>query len=100
MVFDFTNGFHDAANSIATVIATGTLTPRQAVIMAAVCNFVVIFFITTSVAATVGKGIVNPSVVDMYVIFGALMGASELMASIPKLPELISPMLITDKTSH
>lgn len=75
MVFDFTNGFHDAANSIATVIATGTLTPRQAVTMAAVCNFVVIFFITTSVAATVGKGIVNPSVVDMYVIFGALMGA-------------------------
>jgi PiT family inorganic phosphate transporter len=75
LVFDFTNGFHDAANSIATVVATGTLTAKQAVIMAAVCNFVVVFFITLSVAATVGKGIVAPSAVDLYVIFGALAGA-------------------------
>lgn len=75
LLFDFTNGFHDAANSIATVVATGTLTPKQAVIMAAICNFIVIFFITTSVAATVGKGIVNPIAIDLYVIFGALIGA-------------------------
>lgn len=75
LLFDFTNGFHDAANSIATVVATGTLTPKQAVILAAVCNFVVMFFITTSVAATIGKGIVNPNEIDLYVIFGALAGA-------------------------
>lgn len=75
LAFDFTNGFHDAANSIATVVATGTLTPRQAVILAAVCNFGIVFFINLSVAATMGKGIVNPSAVDLYVIFGALTGA-------------------------
>lgn len=75
LVFDFTNGFHDAANSIATVVATNTLTPRQAVALAAACNFVVVFFISFSVAATIGKGIVNPSIVDLYVIFGALCGA-------------------------
>lgn len=75
LAFDFTNGFHDAANSIATVVATGTLTPRQAVAMAAVCNFGVMFFITFSVAATVGKGIVLASAVSLYVIAGALLGA-------------------------
>lgn len=75
LVFDFTNGFHDCANSIATVVATGTLTPKQAVIMAAICNFAVMFFITFTVAATIGKGIVNPTFVDLYVIFGALSGA-------------------------
>ena len=75
LVFDFTNGFHDAANSIATVVATKTLTPRQAVALAAACNFIVVFFISFSVAATIGKGIVNPSAIDLYVIFGALMGA-------------------------
>lgn len=75
LVFDFTNGFHDAANSIATVVATGTLTPKQAVILAAACNFLVMFLITFSVAATIGKGIVNPTSIDLYVIFGALSGA-------------------------
>jgi PiT family inorganic phosphate transporter len=75
LVFDFTNGFHDAANSIATVVATGTLTPKQAVVMAAICNFAVMFVVSLSVAATVGKGIVSPSAVDLYVIFGALGGA-------------------------
>ena len=75
LAFDFTNGFHDAANSIATVVATGVLTPKQAVIMAAVCNFVVMFFITLSVAATVGKGIVVASAVSLFVIAGALIGA-------------------------
>lgn len=75
LIFDFTNGFHDAANSIATVVATGTLTPKQAVFMAAVCNFAAMFVINLSVAATIGKGIVLPTAVDLYVIFGALCGA-------------------------
>jgi PiT family inorganic phosphate transporter len=75
LAFDFTNGFHDAANSIATVVATGTLTPKQAVIMAAICNFGIMFFISLSVAATVGKGIVLASAVSLFVIAGALLGA-------------------------
>ena len=75
LIFDFTNGFHDAANSIATVVATKTLTPLQAVIMAAFFNFVIMFFITFKVAATVGKGIVDPSSVTLFVIFGCLAGA-------------------------
>lgn len=75
LIFDFTNGFHDAANSIATVVATKTLTPLQAVCMAAFFNFIIMFFITFKVAATVGKGIVDPNSVTLYVIFGCLMGA-------------------------
>lgn len=75
LIFDFTNGFHDSANSIATVVATKTLKPRQAVAMAAAFNFIVMFFITHHVAATIGKGIVQPSVVDFNVIFGCLVGA-------------------------
>lgn len=75
LIFDFTNGFHDAANSIATVVATKTLTPSQAVAMAAFFNFIVMFFITFEVAATVGKGIVNPSAVTLHVLFGCLAAA-------------------------
>ncbi len=75
IVFDFMNGFHDAANSIATVVSTGVLKPGQAVIFAAVFNVVAIFVFHLSVAATVGKGIVMPGVVDTYVVFGALIGA-------------------------
>jgi len=75
LVFDFTNGFHDAANSIATVVATGALSTRKAVMMAAVFNVLSVFFIGSHVAATIGKGIVQPSVVDLNVIFGCLMGA-------------------------
>ena len=73
--FDFMNGFHDAANSIATVVSTGVLRPYQAVAWAAFFNFVAIFIFHLKVAATVGKGIVDPSAVDQYVIFGALIGA-------------------------
>jgi PiT family inorganic phosphate transporter len=73
--FDFMNGFHDAANSIATVVSTGVLRPHQAVIWAAFFNFVALFIFHLKVAATVGKGIVDPSVVDHYLIFGALIGA-------------------------
>ncbi len=75
LAFDFMNGFHDAANSIATVVSTGVLKPGQAVIFAAFFNFVAIFIFHLSVAATVGKGIVQPGVVDVNVVFGALIGA-------------------------
>ncbi|MBU3653558.1 MAG: inorganic phosphate transporter [Limnohabitans sp.] len=75
LAFDFMNGFHDAANSIATVVSTGVLRPAQAVVFAAFFNFVAIFIFHLSVAATVGKGIVLPGVVDTHVVFGALAGA-------------------------
>jgi inorganic phosphate transporter, PiT family len=75
LAFDFMNGFHDAANSIATVVSTGVLRPGQAVLFAAFFNFVAIFIFKLSVAATIGKGIVDPGVVDTHVIFGALVGA-------------------------
>ena len=75
IVFDFMNGFHDAANSIATVVSTGVLKPGQAVVFAAFFNFVAIFGFHLSVAATIGKGIVQPGVVDTHVVFGARMGA-------------------------
>jgi PiT family inorganic phosphate transporter len=76
LAFDFLNRLHDAANSIATVVSTGVLKPNQAVLLAAFFNFVAIFIFHLKVAATVGKGIVDPSVVDHYVVFGALVGAS------------------------
>jgi inorganic phosphate transporter, PiT family len=75
LVFDFMNGFHDAANSIATVVSTRVLKPYQAVLLAATCNFGALFIFQLSVATTVGKGIVDPGIVDHYVVFGALMGA-------------------------
>ena len=75
LVFDFINGFHDAANSIATVVSTGVLKPTQAVVFAAFFNFIALFVFHLSVAATIGKGIVMPGVVDTHVVFGALVGA-------------------------
>jgi len=75
LAFDFMNGFHDAANSIATVVSTGVLKPHQAVLMAAFFNFVAVFVFHLSVANTVGKGIVDQGIVDHYVVFGALIGA-------------------------
>jgi inorganic phosphate transporter, PiT family len=75
IAFDFMNGFHDAANSIATVVSTGVLKPHQAVAFAAFFNFIALFVFQLKVAATVGKGIVVPDVVDHYVVFGALVGA-------------------------
>jgi len=75
LAFDFMNGFHDAANSIATVVSTGVLKPYQAVLWAACFNFVAFAIFELKVAATVGKGIVDPAYIDHYVIFGALMGA-------------------------
>ena len=75
LVFDFINGFHDAANSIATVVSTGVLKPQLAVAWAAFFNVVAIFVFHLKVAATIGKGIIDPAIVDHYVIFGALIGA-------------------------
>jgi inorganic phosphate transporter, PiT family len=75
IAFDFMNGFHDAANSIATVVSTGVLKPHQAVAFAAFFNFIALFVFQLKVAATVGKGIVEPGVVGHYVVFGALVGA-------------------------
>jgi PiT family inorganic phosphate transporter len=75
LVFDFMNGFHDAANAIATVVSTGVLKPQTAVAMAATFNFIAIFVFQLKVAATVGKGTIDPLVVDHYVVFGALVGA-------------------------
>src|ERR671932_403524 len=74
LVFDFTNGFHDTANAMATTIATGALKPKVAVGVAAILNFVGAF-ISITVAATVAKGIVDSGVVTTTVIFGGLVGA-------------------------
>jgi PiT family inorganic phosphate transporter len=75
LAFDFINGFHDAANSIATIVATRVLTPFQAVIWAAFFNFVAAFSVGTGVAKTVGSGMVNLAYVTPYVILAALVGA-------------------------
>lgn len=75
LIFDFINGFHDAANSIATVVSTRVLSPGKAVIWAAFFNFVAAFFFGTAVARTVGAGMVDLDIVTFTVIFGGLMGA-------------------------
>ena len=75
LVFDFLNGFHDAANSIATIVSTGAMSPRWAVMWAAFFNFVAFLVFGVAVATTIGKGIIDPAIVDHYVIFGALIGA-------------------------
>jgi PiT family inorganic phosphate transporter len=75
LIFDFINGFHDAANSIATVVSTRVLTPLQAVVWAAFFNFVAAFGFGVSVAKTVGKGVVEANVVDQWVILAGLVGA-------------------------
>ncbi|MBI4290270.1 MAG: inorganic phosphate transporter [Betaproteobacteria bacterium] len=75
LLFDFMNGFHDAANSIATVVSTRVLRPHWAVVWAAFFNFLALGVFGVAVAATVGKGIVDPAVIDHQVVFGALVGA-------------------------
>src|SRR5438552_8155017 len=75
IAFDFMSGFHDAANSIATVVSTGVLKPQQAVVFASFFNVIAISIFQLKVAATVGKGIAIPGVVDQNVVFGALVGA-------------------------
>ena len=76
LAFDFMNGFHDAANSIATIVSTGAMRPQYAIIWAAFFNFIAFLFFGLHVAGTVGKGIIDPLIVDHYVVFGALMGAT------------------------
>jgi inorganic phosphate transporter, PiT family len=75
LAFDYMNGFHDAANSIATVVSTRVLTPQWAVIWAAFFNFIAFLFFGLSVATTIGKGVVDPSIVDSNVVVAALLSA-------------------------
>jgi inorganic phosphate transporter, PiT family len=75
LAFDFLNGFHDAANSIATVVSTKVLSPRAAVLLAAVCNFCAAFFLETKVAATIGHDIVHSEFLDPYMVMFGLLGA-------------------------
>ncbi len=75
LLFDFMNGFHDAANSIATIVSTGVLKPQYAVIWAAFFNVAAIFIFQLTVAAAVGKGTIEPAIVDHFVVLGALTGA-------------------------
>jgi len=78
LAFDFINGFHDSANSIATIVGTRVLSPLAAVIWAAVFNFSALFFVGSGVAKSVASGFVELSVVDANVIFGGLLGADHL----------------------
>ena len=75
LIFDFINGFHDSANSIATVVSTRVLTPRKAVLWAAFFNLVAAFLFDVHVAKTIGKGLIDLAAVNEYVIMGALLGA-------------------------
>src|SRR4026208_1950961 len=75
LLFDVINGFHDAANSVATIVSTRVLSPRMAVLWAAFFNFVALFVFSVHVAETIGKGIVHPDVMDAIVVFSALIGA-------------------------
>ena len=75
LFFDFLNGFHDAANSIATVVSTRVLSPRLAVLWAAIFNFLAAFFFGTAVAKTIGKGMIQLDIVTQYVVLGGLIGA-------------------------
>ncbi len=75
LVFDFLNGFHDAANSIATVVSTRVLSPRLAVVWAAAFNFLAAFLLGTAVAKTIGKGMIRLDIVTQYVVLAGLLGA-------------------------
>src|SRR3954468_2439863 len=75
LLFDFLNGLHDAANSIATIVSTRVLRPQYAVLWAAFFNFIAFLFFGLHVAQTLGTGIITPEIMDHRVIFGALMGA-------------------------
>ena len=75
LAFDFTNGLHDAANSVATIVSTRVLSPKRAVIWAAFFNFIAFLIFGTAVASTIGKGLIDITVVDPLVILGGLIGA-------------------------
>ena len=74
LIFDFTNGFHDAANSVATIVSTRVLTPKQAVVWAAFFNFIAFLIFGTAVASTIGKGMIDIHQVDLWVIFAGIIG--------------------------
>ena len=76
LVFDFLNGFHDAANSIATVVSTRVLSPRVAVVWAAFFDFIAFLFFGLHVASTIGRGIIDIAIMDQAVIFATLIGAA------------------------
>src|SRR5271170_4519609 len=75
LLFDFLNGFHDSANSIATIVSTRVLRPHWAVIWAAFFNFIAFLFFGLHVANTIGKGVVDPKIIDTAVVAGALVGS-------------------------
>src|SRR3989344_661719 len=75
LAFDFINGFHDSANSIATIVATNVLKPRNAVLLAAFWNFFGAFIFGVAVATTIGKGVIDTKIVNVYVVLSALIGA-------------------------
>src|SRR5262249_5305346 len=75
LIFDFLNGFHDAANSVATVVTTRVLSPLTAVLWAAFFNFVAAFLFGTGVAQTISSHLIDPKIIDVYVVFGGLLGA-------------------------
>jgi len=75
LAFDFLNGFHDAANSIATIVSTGAMRPHHAVVWAAFFNFIAFLVFGVAVATTIGRGIIDPAIIDHRVVFGALVGA-------------------------
>src|SRR3954467_15844544 len=75
LIFDFLNGFHDSANSIATVVSTRVLSPKLAVLWAAVFNFLAAFFLGTAAPEQIGKGMIRLEHVDQYVVMSALFGA-------------------------
>ena len=75
LIFDFLNGFHDAANSIATVVVSKTLTPMQAVLMAGIANFLGYFIFGVTIANTIGKGIIDVKLITISIVFAALIGA-------------------------
>src|SRR4030043_690994 len=96
LAFDFLNGFHDSANSIATIVSTRVLTPRQAVVWAAFFNFIAFLFFGVHVAGTIGKGIIDISVMDSQIIFATLISAClwDLMTWYVGLPTSSSHALI------
>ena len=96
LLFDFLNGLHDAANSIATIVSTRVLSPRYAVMWAAFFNFIAFMVFGLHVANTIGKGIVDVGVIDDGVIFGALMGAIawNVITWLAGIPSSSSPALI------
>ena len=96
LLFDFTNGFNDAANSVATIVATRVLTPRKAVLWAASFNFIAAFFFETTVAKTIGKGLVDPQVIDPHLILATLIAAIiwNLICTLKGLPISVSHALV------